>query len=239
MHFNPISVLKHSLKLSYLALICALSACGGSADDEARPSSPIATSSQSSSAYKDMCANPRTGLDPFNNNRPYPDKAGSLQNEKDWLRAWVDETYLWYREVPKNLNPSHYATAIDYFNALKTPAFSTSGNPKDKYHFTENTAEFNKRFQSGIRIGYGMELSYISNSPPRKFIVAYTDPGSPAERMGIRRGMEIESIDGIDFININDASKLYEALFYAQVGQSHLFTFRNENGRSSIIPCAQ
>ncbi|MCX7206372.1 MAG: S41 family peptidase [Proteobacteria bacterium] len=227
MQFNPTAVLKHCLKYSYLSLICALSACGGSADDEA----PIASSSLISNAHKDLCANPRTGLDPFNNNRPYPDKAGSLQNEKDWLRAWIDETYLWYREVPKNLNPSHYATAIDYFYALKTPAITASGKEKDHYHFTESTAESQKKSQSGVELGYGMEFSFVSSQPPRKLIVAYTEPGSPAENAGIRRGMEIESVDGYDLSTSNNTDALNSGLFPTSTNQSHRFALKDLNGQ--------
>jgi carboxyl-terminal processing protease len=229
MKFKPVTVSKHRLKYSCL-LICALSACGGSASDESSSSSNW-NANLSSNAYKDMCANPRIGRDPFNNNNPYPDKAGSLQNEKDWLRAWIDETYLWYREVPQNLNPKQYTSAIAYFNALKTPLLTASGKEKDHYHFTENTAESLKQSQSGVVLGYGMEISFISTQPPRKFIVAFVEPRSPAENAGIRRGMEIESVDGYDLSSSDNTDALDSGLFPTVANQSHRFVFKDLNGQ--------
>ncbi len=226
MHFNPITVLKHTY--SYLGLICILSACSGSQDDNAPPNNgPLL----SSNAYKNICASPRTGADPYNNNRAYPDRVGTLIDEKNWLRAWIDETYLWYAEVPKNLNPERYSSAIDYFNALKTTALSTSGKAKDQYHFTRNTSEANKQSQSGIELGYGMEFSFVSSQPPRKLIVAFTEPNSPAENAGIRRGMEIESVDGYDLSTSNNTDALNSGLFPTIANQSHSFVLKDLNGQ--------
>ncbi|MEJ2792338.1 S41 family peptidase [Iodobacter sp. LRB] len=225
MLFNPTTVLKQSLKYSYLVLICALSACGGSEED----SSPGAV--LSSSAYKDMCASPRTGSDPYNNYRAYPDRQGSLKDEKNWLRAWVDETYLWYREVPKNLNPDNYASAADYFADLKTPLITASGKEKDHFHFTENTAEYNKQSQSGLELGYGMAYSFVSTDVPRRLVVAYVEPNSLAEVAGISRGMEIESVDNYDLRTSNNTDALNSGLFPTIANQRHQFVFKDLNGK--------
>ncbi|AMC33168.1 S41 family peptidase [Janthinobacterium sp. B9-8] len=228
MRFKPTTVLKHHLKYSYLGLICALSACGGSQEDTNLSSNnPLLASS----TYKDLCANPRTGADPYNNNLPYTDRAGALKNEKNWLRSWIDETYLWYREVPQNLNPDHFSTAVDYFNALKTPALTASGKEKDHYHFSQSTAEFNKQSQSGLELGYGMEYAFVSTQFPRKLIVAYTELGSPAEKAGIRRGMEIESVDGYALSYSNNTDALNSGLFPTAANQSHSFVLKDLNGQ--------
>jgi hypothetical protein len=201
MIFNPTTVLKHSIKLSYLGLICALTACGGSQEAESNAFND--GSLASSSTYKDLCALPRHGINPYNSNLSYPDRQGSLDDKKNWVRSWVDETYLWYREVPNNLNPNNYANAVDYFADLKTSAITPSGTAKDHFHFTENTEEANKQSQSGIELGYGMAFSFVTNQPPRKLIVAYTEPNSPAALAGIQRGMDIESVDDVDLTNSN------------------------------------
>ena len=47
------------------------------------------------SNFKNYCATPRTGTDPYNDNQPYPDRAGTSMHEKMWLRSWSNNTYLW------------------------------------------------------------------------------------------------------------------------------------------------
>jgi len=37
--------------------------------------------------------------------------------EKNWLRAHLDDVYLWYNEIV-NVAPLDYATPADYFYAL-------------------------------------------------------------------------------------------------------------------------
>src|ERR1700674_3844755 len=84
-------------------------------------------------AYKNSaakCANPRAGTDPITG-ASYPDKQGSLNDEKTWLRGWIDDLYLWYREVP-SVDASKYTNILDYFAQLKTPATTASGRPKDQ-----------------------------------------------------------------------------------------------------------
>src|SRR5207245_7988172 len=129
------------------------------------------------STFVAQCATPRTGIDP-GTGKPYPDKPGSTLAENNWLRSWTHELYLWYREVPDR-NPAGQATA-DYFNVLKTPATTASGQPKDKFHFTYPTAQWESLSQSGVDVGYGVQWVIVSSRPPRQVVVAYTEPNSPA-----------------------------------------------------------
>jgi hypothetical protein len=46
--------------------------------------------------YWNKCAVPRTGVDA--SGKPFPDKQGTLLDELRFLRGWIDEDYLWYRE---------------------------------------------------------------------------------------------------------------------------------------------
>ena len=150
--------------------------------------------------------------------------------EKSFLRSWIDETYLWYQDVrtlpATTLDPSGYATPEAYFEVLKTPLTTASGKAKDEFHFIYDTAAWTALSQSGIAYGYGFQVALQSSSPPRRAVVAFTEPGTPSAANGIGRGAEILSIDGVDFVNGADAATLNAGLFPTGTG-SHTFTIRD------------
>lgn len=182
------------------------------------------------SSLKNYCANPRTGNDPYNNNQPYPDKAGNTAYEKMWLRSWSNRTYLWYKELP-DVDPANFSVA-DYFKLLKTSAKTDSGANKDNFHFTEVTAEYQQRTTGGVSFGYGIRWYVSADKPPRKFTVAFSEPASPAQLAGIPRGAQLLKVDGIDFINETSMSGLIalNAGLSPDTIQSHSFTFRLLDG---------
>ena len=123
------------------------------------------------------------------------------------MRSWIDETYLWYREVPATYQPQSFATPISYFNVLKTTAMTASGKPKDQFHFTLPTAEW-EAAQNGIELGYGMLLAVTRTTPPRKAVITIVEPGSPAALAGLQRGDELQTIDGVDFVHAPDTASV-------------------------------
>lgn len=171
--------------------VLGLSACGGGGSD-AGTTGPTALAASSTLAQR--CATPRS-----------TDLPGTIDIEKAWLRSWIDETYLWYRDVQAlsagTLNPAGYATAIDYFDALRSPAITASGKPKDAFHFTEDTAAWLAESQSGIAYGYGALLDLPSTTPPRSAVVVSTQAGLQASAAGIVRGTQILAVDGVDLVN--------------------------------------
>ncbi|OBP13626.1 peptidase [Rheinheimera sp. SA_1] len=182
------------------------------------------------STLKNFCAAPRSGLDPYSNTA-YPDKAGTAAHEKMWLRSWSNRTYLWYREL-SDINPSSYTTA-DYFKLLRTTAVIDSGAVKDKYHYQENTAEYKKRTQSGVTSGYGISWKAGATAPPRDFVIAFTESASPAVAQNLGRGAKLLEVDGVDFVNDNTQAgvdKINAGLFPAKAGESHQFTFADQQG---------
>lgn len=122
---------------------------------------------ESINKFKDYCSAPRTGNDPYNDNQPYPDKVGSEFTEKMWLRSWSNETYLWYNEIEDN-NPYSFESVAAYFAQLKTEQTTDSGGKKDNFHFSEPTEDFFKEAQSGVVSGYGINWTFISNTPPKR-----------------------------------------------------------------------
>ena len=177
-----------------------------------------------SSSFANQCASPRVGTDPATG-RAFPDRPGSTLTENNFLRSWTNELYLWYREVP-DLNPASYATPA-YFAALKTPATTPSGNPRDRFHFTYPTEQWVALSRSGVEAGYGAQFAVLASRPPRQVVVAYTEPDSPATAAGLARGAQVLAVDGVDVVNANDQAGidvLNAGLFPSEPGLSHSFT---------------
>lgn len=143
---------------------------------------------------------------------------GSLRTEKNWVRAHVDEAYLWYDEVPgvdadlaaySTDTAAGFYTAIDgYFEALKVTS-------KDRFSFTYPTKAWDTLFQSGQMVGDGIQWHYDSPTPPRHMRVVYVEPGSPAATAGVQRGDTLLSVNGVsaDDATVAGVAVLNEALF--------------------------
>ncbi|WP_300758249.1 S41 family peptidase [Janthinobacterium sp.] len=206
-----------ALQCLSLASLLMLAACGGGGDSSAPATSTPgnggstgnggnnggnnggATVLAPSSTLANRCEKPRAGNS--------TDKPGTLRNEQDWVRSWIDESYLWYNEVPNTYLAQNYSTAPAYFDVLKTYATTASGKQKDQFHFTYTTAEW-EASQSGVEFGYGFLMAYDSLSPPRKAVVAMIEPGSPAALAGLQRGDVLQRVDGVDFVNAGDTASV-------------------------------
>lgn len=171
-----------------------------------------------SSSFANQCAAPRSGTS---------DRSGSAFTENMFLRSWTNELYLWYSEVPDR-DPTGTATA-NYFTMLKTPATTASGRAKDQFHFTYSTAEWEQLSQSGVEVGYGTQWMLIASSPPRKVVVAYTEPGFSAAAVNLSRGAEVLLADGVDVVN-GSSTALNAAFFPTAAGQTHTFRIREISG---------
>jgi carboxyl-terminal processing protease len=194
-----------------------------------------------SASVKASCEKPRVGASQYTS-VAFPDRQGTLNDEKSWLRSYSDETYLWYREIP-NVNAANYPTADAWFNALKTPALALSGAPKDRFHFTESTEDVESE-NAGVSFGYGLSFVRTSSGLPRKVYVTVVTPGSPADVAGVKRGDLLVSVDGADFQN-GDTQAAFDTinkgLFPSVIGESHNIVFAPFNGgaqRSVVLAAA-
>jgi carboxyl-terminal processing protease len=190
-----------------------------------------------SASVSAQCAAPRAGIDP-STNAAFADRLGTLANEKDWVRAWIDETYLWFDEVPTTLLAQDYATPVSYFSVLKTPKLTASGKPKDRFHFTANTEQARALVQNGADIGYGMQLAFIGASVPRDIRVAFTEPGSPAALAAVARGDRLIEIDGLDVVNGMDVDAFNAAIAPQRAGEQHSFKLRANDGTERTLTLA-
>ena len=227
----------HKFRVLLFPVFGALASCGGG-DGGSGSSSGGGSSSGSgggwqsgvflpSSTYDALCANPRGGTS---------DRRGTATDENNWLRAWTHELYLWYGEVT-DVNPALYTTE-NYFPLLKTAATTTSGQPKDKFHFTYDTDVWEALSQGGTSAGYGAEFAILkSTAPNRRIVVAYTEAGTPAFTQ-FQRGDEILQVDGVDAVNGNTQAivdTLNAGLFPDNINETHSFMLRSTAGATRTV----
>ncbi|WP_157201553.1 S41 family peptidase [Massilia sp. Root418] len=155
----------------------------------------------------------------------YPDVQGTLEDERTFLRLFTEETYLWYKEVPTDLVPGNYANPVDYFNVLKTPLLTPGGRPKDRFHFSYPTAKWEEMSKGG-NLGYGTHWAQ-NGAVPRIWRLATVEPGSAADKAGLRRGDQLMKVNGEDFVNGTGAelvARFNAALFPVKAGEQHKLT---------------
>ncbi len=225
------------VKVAHLCIVIAATAVvascggGGGGGGSSAPSGGSSSSSSSSSAagwvsgvfqaastFKDKCQSPRSGVDI--EGTAFPDKAGALLDEKNWLRSWTHETYLWNTEVV-DTNPNYTSTRVQYFDTLKTLLKTSSGRDKDEFHFSEPTADYLARRNSSASASYGAEIAILSGTVPRDVRIVFTDPGTPADGK-LLRGTRILTVNGIDLVNGGttqaEIDTLNDTLFPATAG---------------------
>jgi carboxyl-terminal processing protease len=184
-----------------------------------RTPDPIPSDFQS---HANLCAAPRSGTDA--SGLAFPDRQGTLQDEMRFLRGWADRYYLWFNEIPNDVYMADFSNTLAYFAKLKTPLLTASGKPKDQFHFTYTTAEWDALTTSNQEVGYGVTWSRNGNSAPRTWLASIVEPGSPAAAAGLRRGDMLTAVDGIDFVNTSTTAGvdgINAGLFPDKAGESH------------------
>jgi hypothetical protein len=151
--------------------------------------------------------------------------------QKRWVRSWIDENYLFYRDTsayvaasPGTREPAGFGgTALAYFAQLTTVANPT----KDIFSFTLPTQQANQQFSGAAAAGFGIELTSPS---PTGFKVSYTIPGSPAASANIPRGSTLTAINGAPFVlsngNLLFTRATFDVFFGSAVGGVMSLTFR-------------
>ncbi len=237
--------------LAWLVILSGLTACGGGGGS----SSSTGTSSTGTTSTGDgwvagvfkpsadfaaQCQDPRSGTDP-ETSKPYPDTQGTTLDENNWLRSWTNELYLWYSEVPDQ-DPGNYSSTADYFAVLKTSATTSTGRPKDRFHFTYPTAQWEQMSQAGADIGYGLTWDIEASTPPRQLYVALVWPGGAAAAANLVRGLQVLTIDGVDAVNADDQTSvdtLNAGISPATAGESHTFMMQDPNSSSVLTVTLQ
>ena len=223
-----------------LLVVLSLAACGGGGGGGGTQLTAAWQSGvfQPAGNFANKCALPRTGIDPYTH-AAYPDRAGTLLDENNWLRSWNNDLYLWYSEVVDQ-NPANYSTTLTYFDVLKTTALTASGSQRDKFHFTYPTPQWEALSLTGSQAGYGAQWIILSSHPPRSLVVAYTEPNTPATaaNANLMRGDAVIRVDGVDLVTAGtqaDVDILNAGLFPTAANQSHTFVVQDLLGNQRTI----
>jgi hypothetical protein len=214
-------------------LVLVLQGCGGDGGSATGSASGVVNAMwtagvfQPSRAFAARCVSPRSGTDPYTGER-YPDVQGTLLHENNWLRSWSNELYLWYGEIVDQ-NPASFSTTDAYFQVLKTTATTASGAAKDKFHFSYDTPTWEALSNSDVNVDYGAYFELVSPTVPRKTVVAYTQPGTPATAAGLARGALVLSVDGVSINDntTNGIATLNAGLFPSNVNETHTFSIQD------------
>ncbi len=204
------------LNLAAATCLALLTACGGGGGD----SSGTPQGATASAQLAQQCA-------PSNIFAPGP-YSGSLDIEKRWVRAYMDEAYLWQDEIPNvdSADPQFNTVYAPY--SLNQYFMALLVTPKDRFSFMYPTAEWRQLAGAGIQAGYGIEWMIGSPTPPRDIRIAYIQPGSPAADAGLQRGDQLLSADGAsaDASDTDPADATRQrAMFPSTAGESHLLNF--------------
>jgi carboxyl-terminal processing protease len=216
------------------AALCVLAACGGGGGGDSNTLNPGNNPGTGGTwtvgvfapraDFAAQCISPRAGTS---------DRAGSAFTEKMFLRSWTNDLYLWYNEV-QDTNPASFDVLQYFNNVLTTRQTTPSGRNKDRFHFTFDTADWIALSQGGQSIGYGAEIMIVGDGrPPRRAVVAFVEPGTSASSGGLTRGMEVVSINGVDFVNDGTQAgvdTLNRFFFPATAGLTAPWVFKRPNG---------
>jgi carboxyl-terminal processing protease len=219
---------KTLIRFGLIGIISLIGIVGcGSDDDPGSDSQWVKGVFEPSVTFEALCEHPRSGIDPTSG-ASYPDIQGTLLDEMNWQRSWSNDVYLWYDEIVDR-NPADFNDKFKYFDTLRTEERLPSGNPKDRFHFTYDTAEWEQLQQSGVSYGYGATWAILASSSPREIVVAFTEPNTSATNppANLSRGARILEVDGVDAVNADTQAEIHilnAGLFPEEDGETHRFT---------------
>lgn len=241
-------------KATYLPLVVllatVLAACGGGSKPAAS-SGPVGRGDGQGIGhwrdYANLCAPPAQNslaLDSMGQLQAGY-QLGSFATEQQFVRAYMNEAYLWYHEVPE-VDPRSpvylrggYQDAISrYFHALRSPVEAMPGKLKDRFSFVTSTAEWKALSEAGVSHGYGADIAVLASQPPRELRLSLVHEGTPAAEQHLLRGDRLLTIRTgddrvIDVVNTEDAAEIREMerlLFKPDAGQQLMMTFGRHDG---------
>lgn len=168
-----------------------------------------------------------------------PPLSCSVADQKTWLRSYMNDWYFWYASSP-NPAPTASGTVDDYFQALLYTGTDTAFPAADRWSYVSSTEDYSRFFEDGQTLGFGLMVAglEVSGQPDQPLWVRYVEPGSPADRAGLRRGDQVLALNGRSTAELIAADD-FSALTPAVTGQSLTVSWRREGtDRSATLSAA-
>jgi hypothetical protein len=144
-------LLHHLGSATVLAAAALLAACGGGGGGgDSEPAAPVFPPS---SSLANMC---------------------TLEGQKAFLRSYLDEVYLWYKEIP-SVNPADYNSITAYMQALLVRTPDAAGEPKDEFSAVLTTEEADG-LQASVLAAQHLPSASKSDLAPRLCLPAGSVP---------------------------------------------------------------
>ncbi|OZA93969.1 S41 family peptidase [Altererythrobacter sp. H2] len=174
---------------------------------------------------------------------PPPTSTCSLSARQDFVKAVVDEWYLFPDLVDNTVNKANFNNIDGYIDALVAPARAQS---RDRFFtYMTSIAEENALINSGSSAGFGIRLAYDTTNN-RVFVLESFETG-PAFPQGFDRGTELLAI-GTTASNLQTVTSLMtaggpgaviEALGPSTAGLQRVFRIRDVNGTERQVTVAK
>jgi hypothetical protein len=164
---------------------------------------------------------------------PPPTAGCTTDAQKDWLRSYMLDQYLWSGASP-NPDPAAYASLPSYFAALLYPGdgLVPSVVPADKWSYISDAASFTQFFTDGQTLGYGLFVNGLEQQLPLK--ARFIEAQSPAASQGLVRGDQILTVNGKTAKLLMDAND-FSALSPANVGDKLVLEISHNGGPTQTV----
>lgn len=125
-----------------------------------------------------------------------------------WIKAEMDNIYLWKDDMPADDDLDFFQPAATFFqNLLSRSCQDGKGDP---YSYLEDQTEETRAIDRESTYGFDF-LLFQPTQTPRQIVARVTlvQKGSPAEKAGLKRGNWISQVNGEALTNSNYEESLY------------------------------
>jgi C-terminal processing protease CtpA/Prc len=161
---------RHLLKLLSVCLVGALQACGGGGGGGENTATQTGTGTSTNTGFFDA---------PFVSSASLAGQCSSGP-EKQFIRSYLDEVYLWPELVQRKAS-TNYQTAADYFDAILAPS------TVDRFSFSSSSQEADN-METAESYDVGIHWAQTGTDDQPVWRIARVEPNSPAMNAGLRRG---------------------------------------------------
>lgn len=182
--------------------------------------------------YRDLCASPRSGIDP-RTDQEYADQQGTALDEKLWLRSMMHHFYLWTDDM-SDPNPSNFASLDDYYRRLLVS--------EDQFSYSLSEQRHHDMFVEGTDTSYGIRWETDHSDPNVPLFIGQVQQNSPNIDL-VRRGDQVIAVNGVDWNTDDEAffSAINAALYPETSGETNEFTLldrETQNERTVTLTAA-